>query len=92
MNNIAYFKNACETGDINQVKQIIKKYNINIHTGDEYAFRKACQNNQLELVKYLISLDQNINIHANATNLRKRTYNNIFNDKTFANSKNIYFQ
>ena len=80
MNNITEFKKACRTGDINQAKQLVEKYNIDIHAEDEYPFKMACYNGHFELVKYLTNLNQNINIHANnEAAFRNTCYNGHLN-------------
>lgn len=61
------FIKACRYGSLNVVKYIYSKYKniIDIHMDDEYAFQNGCINGNLEIVKYLLSLDDKIDIHAN---------------------------
>ena len=80
MNNIAYFKKACKSGNITQVKLLIENYNIDIHADVEYAFRVTCEKGHLKIVKYLISLDQNINIHAEDEYAFKQACHNNYLD------------
>ena len=46
-------------------RHYIKTYIKDIHHDHELAFRYSCQNGHLEVVKFLWSLNQGINIHAN---------------------------
>ena len=60
------FLEACKTGDTTTLKSLDYS-KIDIHDWYEYAFRWACQNGHLDVVKYLISLEPDhdrINIHA----------------------------
>lgn len=56
------FADACEKGYINIVIYLSLLYKtdgyppIDIHIGSEHAFRSACANNHLTVVKYIISL------------------------------------
>jgi ankyrin repeat protein len=64
------FLEACKTGDITTLKSLDFS-KINIHAGDEWAFRLTCINGHLNIVKFLISLEPEygrIDIHARDEN------------------------
>jgi len=59
------FGASCEYGNLDIIKYLIRSYKvINIHGGNECAFRRGCKNGHLEIIKYLIRLDGKINIHS----------------------------
>jgi ankyrin repeat protein len=51
---------ACENGDLDKVKQLIKQ-GVDIHAGDDYALRLAA-NGHFDVIKYLV--EHGANIHA----------------------------
>lgn len=61
------FLEYCESGNLEELKKL-DYTRIDIHDRKEHAFRMACGNGHLEVVKYLIWLGENghkrINIHA----------------------------
>lgn len=58
------FIHLCETNNnLNRIKKLVG-IGVNIHYNNEYGFHIACANGHLEVVKYLISLDDKPNIHA----------------------------
>lgn len=61
------FLKTCQYGYPYVAKYLFKKYmnKINIHIGNEYAFRYSCYGGHLEIAKWLYSLDHTINIHSN---------------------------
>ena len=59
------FINLCEKGKLEEIRKIYSKNNINIHVNNDKAFRYACLNGHIEIVKWLINLDNKPDIHAN---------------------------
>lgn len=67
-NNV--LKDACECGNLDDVKKALKN-GANIHADDDYALRWACENGHLDVVKYLLTspdLKEHANIHAEQLN------------------------
>jgi len=58
------FTRACYYGKMLVAKYIYSKHNINLHTGDEWAFRWACKKGHIEVAKWLFEQDPKIDIHA----------------------------
>lgn len=61
---IAYFK-ACETGDLSQVKEILKNNNVNPTSKNNHALELAGKNGHVEVVDYLLNsteLKQNLSM------------------------------
>lgn len=46
----------CEKGDLDNVKKVISEHNLNIHYGENRAFRIACFYGHLDVAKYLHSI------------------------------------
>jgi hypothetical protein len=55
------FINACEEGRLDRVVELVNN-GVNIHATNEKGFRSACKYGHLEMIKYLMSLDDKPNI------------------------------
>lgn len=62
-NNQDQFYKVCTNGNIMVAKWLYSLGYVNIHIGDDYAFRLACGNGHEHIVKWLYSIG-NVNIHA----------------------------
>ena len=65
---INIFNLSCKKGYLSYAKSLLSRYNIDIHSSNEFAFSVACENGQLEIAKWLIELGEKhgygkINIH-----------------------------
>jgi len=66
MNSQTMFEKACENGDLEKAKELLKNNpNINISAEYEYAFRWTCENGHLEVAQWLLEVKPDINISAN---------------------------
>ena len=59
------FIEACRNGNLELVQKLYSEYNIDVHAGNEGAFRWACYNGHLKVAQWLLSLnlDQPIDVH-----------------------------
>lgn len=59
------FSKKCENGNLKIVKWIysLGKFTEHIKKGNKYRFKTCCQNGQLEMAKYLLSMDDGIDIY-----------------------------
>jgi ankyrin repeat protein len=57
-NFMSYFINFVETGNLNLVKMLIDRFNVDPAYSKNYPIRKACRHGHIEIVKYLASLPQ----------------------------------
>ena len=57
------FIEFCKNGNLKGAKELLQMYpNINISTGNDFAFRVACKNGHLEVAKWLLQIKPDINI------------------------------
>lgn len=63
--NLTFLK-ACACGHLQVAKYFYHNFNkkIDIHAGEEFAFRLSCSNDYVDMAKFLFSLDGKIDIHA----------------------------
>jgi len=59
------FIDACMRGNLQEAKCIFYKYKLNIHINNDEAFRYACNSGNINIAKWLYSLEDKPNIHAN---------------------------
>jgi hypothetical protein len=48
------FRNACENGNLKKAKWLVQEYMLDVYYGGRHVLYLACQNNQIEIVKWLV--------------------------------------
>jgi Ankyrin repeats (3 copies) len=51
---------ASENGELDVAKALVEEQQADIHTGDDWAIRRASRNGHLELVQYLVGIGANV--------------------------------
>ena len=58
------FNEACISGNLTVIADLLNNHNIDVHACNECGFRLACSNGHLNVVQYLLENNFNINVHA----------------------------
>jgi len=64
MNNYYALEEACKTGDLDKVKELVSD-GADITANNNYAVQLASNNGHLDVVKYLVSLGADITVDDN---------------------------
>ena len=65
MDSTRAFNEACQNGNLKLAKELYETNKIDIHFNNESAFKWSCRYGQIEIAKWLLTLDGKIDIHSN---------------------------
>ena len=65
MNYQTQFNEACKTGNLTTITDLLNNFNIDVHANNEEGFRWACERGRLNIVQYLLENNFNIDVHTN---------------------------